>query len=250
MKSQKNNTGPVNKREKEAENIHKNSKRLTVMVFKSVGKIRSFEISSRLLAWASLFIIFYIIATIVLTNIFIDYYQKNKMLLNENSGLRKILVKTKKSLEESKQHIALLDKYIREKKEQGRETPPAEEHVEPVLSELVDVDELNIERQESNITVDFKIINKQLNEQPVGGYIFVLARIKYSDKSDVLVYPDSKLKDGLPENYKNGQRFLIQNFKLISVQYAFSNSKDRVFIFEILVYDTEGTLIFKKSVEG
>ena len=250
MENQKSKTGPVNKRKKEARNRPKNPKRLTVMVFKSVGKIKTFEISSRLLTWASLFFIFYIIATIFLTNIFIDYYKKNKMLSNDNIELRAILAKTTKSLEESKQHIALLDEYIAENKEQSLEPPPAGDHVEPVLSELVDIDELKIERNESTITIDFRIINKQLNEQPIGGYIFILARIKYSDESKVWVYPDSQLKDGIPENYKSGQRFLIQNFKLISRKYALPKSKNRVLIFQILVYDTEGTLIFKKAFEG
>ena len=249
MENQKSKTGPVNKRKKKAKSRPKNSKRLTVMVFKSVGKIKTFDISSRLLIWASLFFIFYIIATIFLTNIFIDYYRENRILLNENSELRATLTKTKKILEESKQHVALLDEYIAEKKEQNLEPLPMGDHSESVLSELVDIDELEIKRNESIITVNFRIINKQLDEQPIGGYIFILARIKYSDESEVWVYPDSQLKDGIPENYESGQRFLIQNFKVITCKYALPESKNRALIFEILVYDTEGALIFKKSFE-
>ena len=251
MENQTSNMAPVNKRKKEARNGPKNPKRLTIMVLKSVGKIRTFEISSHLLIWTSLFIIFYVIVTIFSTNFFIDYYQKNKVLLNENVELRAILKKTKKSLEESKQHIALLDKYIaEEKKEQDVELLSTDDHDEPVLSELVDVDQVEIERSESTIAIDFRIINKQLDEQPIGGYIFVLVRIKYSDESEVWVYPESQLKDGLPENYKNGLRFLIQNFKSIRSRYTLPTAKDRLLIFEIIVYDTEGTLIFKKAFDG
>jgi len=250
MENQERDTGSVNKREREIIRQAKNQKRLTVMIFKGVGKIRTFEISSHLLVWASLFFIFYIVATIFLTNAFINYYRQNRILANENTEFRAMLIKTTKSLEESKQHIALLDDYIAEKKEQSSEPLSTGDHAESVLPKLVDIDELKVERNESTITIGFRIINKQLNEKPIGGYIFVFTRIKDSDKSEVWVYPDSQLKDGLPVNYKSGQRFLIQSFKLVSSKYTLAKSKNRQLIFEILIYDTEGTLIFKKVVEG
>lgn len=242
--------GDIRKREREIRRPSKAKERLTVMIFKGVGKVRTFKISAHFLLWVSLFFIFYIVVTIFLTNLFIDYYRNNKMLADENAELRAMLIKAKKSLEESKQHIALLDDYITEKKDQSPRPLSTVDHTESSLTKLVDIDELKVERNKSTIKVDFRIINKQVNEEPIGGYIFVLVSIKDSDKSEVWVYPNSPLKDGIPINYRSGQRFFIQRFKSISSQYTLNKSINRPLIFKIFVYDRNGTLILKKVVEA
>jgi len=250
MENQERVMNPTNKRKKDIRRRSKIKERLTVMIFKSVGKVRTFKISAHFILWVSLFFVFYIVATIFLTNVFINYYRQNRILADENAELRAMLIKTKKSLEESKQHIALLDDYITQKKDQSPRSLVTVDHAESSLMTLVDIDELKIERDESTINVNFRIINKQLNEEPIGGYIFVFARIKDSDKSEVWVYPNSQLKDGLPVNYRNGQRFFIQRFKSISTKYTLSKSVNRPLIFEIFVYDRNGTLILRKIVEA
>lgn len=242
--------GDIRKREREIKRPSKAKERLTVMIFKGVGKVKTFKISAHFLLWVSLFFIFYIVVTIFLTNLFIDYYRNNKMLADENAELRAMLIKAKKSLEESKQHIALLDDYITEKKDQSPRPLSTVDHTESSLTKLVDIDELKVERNKSTIKVDFRIINKQVNEEPIGGYIFVLVSIKDSDKSEVWVYPNSPLKDGIPINYRSGQRFFIQRFKSISSQYTLNKSINRPLIFKIFVYDRNGTLILKKVVEA
>jgi len=250
MENQERGMNSTNKRKKDIRRRSKIKERLTVMIFKSVGKVRTFKISSHFILWVSLFFVFYIVVTIFLTNAFINYYRQNRILADENAELRAMLIKTKKSLEESKQHIALLDDYITQKKDQNPRSLVTVDHAESSLTTLVDIDELKIERNQSTINVDFRIINKQLNEEPIGGYIFVFARIKDSDKSEVWVYPNSQLKDGLPVNYRNGQRFFIQRFKSISSTYTLSKSINRPLIFEIFVYDRNGTLILRKIVEA
>jgi len=250
MENQEREVGPIGREEEKIRRRFKNKERLTVMIFKSAGKVRTFKISSYFLLWVSLFFVFYIVATIFLTNVFINYYRQNRILADANAELRAMLIKTKKSLEESKQHIALLDDYITEKKDQSPRSLATVDHTESSLTTLVDIDELKIERNKSTINVDFRIINKQLDEEPIGGYIFVFARIKDSDKSEVWVYPNSQLKDGLPVNYRNGQRFFIQRFKSISSKYTLSKSINRPLIFEIFVYDRNGTLILRKIVEA
>jgi len=250
MENQERDMDPIGREEEKIRRPSKAKERLTVMIFKTAGKVRTFKISAHLLLWVSLFFIFYIVATIFLTNLFIDYYRNNKMLADQNAELRAMLIKTKKSLEESKQHIALLDDYITEKKDQTPGPLSTGDSAESSLNTLVDIDELKIERKKSTINVDFRIINKQVNEEPIGGYIFVLVRAKDSDNSEVWVYPNSPLKDGLPVNYRNGQRFFIQRFKSISSKYTLSKSINRALIFEIFVYDRNGKLILRKIVEA
>ncbi|MFB0519928.1 MAG: hypothetical protein ACETWD_00680, partial [Desulfatiglandales bacterium] len=147
-------------------------------------------------------------------------------------------------------HIALLDDYISEGKVQGPEPESAGSYTESSLPKIVDIEEVNIRRDGATLYVTFRIINRQENEEPLGGYIFVLVSPKDSDPSEVWVYPSSSLKDGLPVNYRKGERFLIQRFKTITSRYTLSTSIDKPLILKILVYDRNGTLILKKLVEA
>ncbi len=250
MENQEREAAPIGIEEEKAKRRSKTQERLTVMIFRGADRVRRFKISAHFLFWASLFFVAYLIATIFLTNLFIDYYRKNRILANENAELRTIFIKTKKSLEESKQHSALLEDYITGKSDQSPRPLSKGDHTESSLPNLVDIDELTVERNKSTIIVDFRIINKQANEEPIGGYIFVLASIKDSDKSEVWVYPNSQLKDGLPVNYRSGQRFFIHNFKSVSSKYTISKAINRPLLFEILAYDRDGKLILKKVIEA
>jgi hypothetical protein len=51
MENQERVMNPTNKRKKDIKKGSKIKERLTVMVFKSVGKVRTFKISSHFLLW-------------------------------------------------------------------------------------------------------------------------------------------------------------------------------------------------------
>ncbi len=249
MEDQERDMGPHKEREKEINRRSKEKELLTIMIFKEVGKVRRFVISSRLVLLASLFLLFYIVATIYVTNKFFYIYGENKILADENVELSRELIKTKKSLERSEQHIALLDDYINEGKELSKEPEPPVDYTESPYPKIVDIDEIKVKRDISMINVTFRIVNRQSNKEPIGGYIFVLASVKDSDQSEAWVYPSSPLKDGLPVNYRKGLRFLIQRFKTIRSQYTLSRSINEPIVLRILVYDRDGILILKKVAE-
>ncbi len=246
MENQGRDVDPVMNGEKKITMRSSKKERLSIMIFKKAGKIRTFEISPLLLFCASLFLLLCIVATIILTNLFLDYYKKNKIQADRIAKLRRELSKTKKSLDRSEQHIALLDDYIKEKSPEPMSTGG---YSESSLPKIVGIEDLKVRKDGSKINVTFMIKNKQLNEEPIGGYIFILTSIKDSDKSEVWVYPSSPLKDGLPANYRRGDRFLIKRFRTMISNYTLSRSIDKPLILEILVYDRNGTLILKKVIE-
>jgi hypothetical protein len=241
---------PVKRKKKEITRSSKNRKRLTIMIFKKVGKARTFEISSRLLLWVSLFFLFYIVVTVFLTNEYFNIYRKNKIQTDIIAELSGDLINTTKDLEQSKRDIAFLNDYIKEQEGQSPEPMSTVSVTEASSPKIVDIEEISVNRDRSKINVNFRIVNKQLNEEPIGGYIFVLASIKDSGQSDIWVYPSSPLKDGLPVDYRSGQRFLIQRFRTISSKYSISKSTNKPLILEIMVYDRNGKLILKKVVEA
>ena len=256
MENQQRDMGPDSKGKKEIARPSKNKDRLTIMIFKEVGKVKTFRISPRVLLVAFMFLIFYIVATIFVTNAYLAYFYPfrsigiDKMQAEKIAKLSGELIKTTKSLERSEQHIALLEDYIEEDKEQSPEPVSTSDYTESSSPILVGIEDLKVKRDRSTIDVTFRIVNKQSNEGPIGGYIFILASIRDSDRSEVWVYPSSPLKDGLPINYRRGQRFFIQRFKSISSKYTLSRSTDKPLILEVLVYDRDGELILKKVVEA
>jgi hypothetical protein len=255
MENQERDMGPDSKGKKEIARPSKNKDRLTIMIFKEVGKVKTFRISPRVLLAAFMFLIFYIVATIFVTNKYLAYFYPfgsigiDKIQAEKIVKLSGELIKTTKSLERSEQHIALLEDYIEEDKEQSPEPVSTSDYTESSSPVLVGIEELKVKRDRSTIDVTYKVVNRQLNEEPIGGYIFILASIRDSDRSEVWVYPSSPLKDGLPINYRRGQRFFIQRFKSMSSKYTLSRSTDKPLILEVLVYDRDGELILKKVVE-
>ena len=229
--------------------LSKNQGSLTIMIFREVGRVRIFKISSRLILWASVFFIFYIVATVFLTNKYFDIYRIYRMQADKIAELRRELIKTTKSLDRSKQYIALLDDYIRQEKDQGPEPISTADYTESSSPRIVDINEVKVKRDGPTINVTFRIVNRQLNDEPIGGYIFVLTSLKDSDQSEVWVYPNSPLKEGLPVNYRSGHGFFIQRFKSIGSKLRLRKSIDKPLILEILVYDTDGELILKKVAE-
>ncbi|HUU41059.1 MAG TPA: hypothetical protein VMW42_08970 [Desulfatiglandales bacterium] len=239
----------INKRKSKIKKRSKSKERLTIMVFKRVGDIRTFKVSSHFAIFASLFLLFYIVGTIFLTNAYFDVNRIHKIQSNKIAELSNELLKKTRSLEKSKQHIALLNDYIKDEKDQSPEVMTSADYTEASLPQIVDIEDLKVKRDSSNISLNFKIVNKLLNEEPIGGYMFIIADIKGMEKSETWSHPSSPLKDGMPTDYRKGQRFFIQRYKFISSTYTLSKSIDKPLILEILIYDRNGKLILKKVVE-
>ena len=222
---------------------------LTIMVFKRSGTVWTGGVSSLLLLVAAVFFVCYIIATLFLTYEYFDLYRAGKEKAAERVKLTEALATTQKSLERAEQQVALLGAYIREKRKQSIESAAESNDHEPSFPDLVDITQVKVAQENVRLVVTFNIINTQETDEPISGHIFVLAQLKGSDHSEVLVCPNSPLKDGIPVNYRQGQRFVIQRFKSVKSQYTLSNPLNEALILKILVYDDKGTLILTKTVE-
>jgi len=64
MENQEKDMDPDRKGKKEITSHSKDTESLTIMIFTDLGKVRRFMISPRLILFASLFFLFYIVATI------------------------------------------------------------------------------------------------------------------------------------------------------------------------------------------
>jgi len=233
----------------------KNQKRLTVMVFKNVGRVVTFKISPGILLFAALFLVFYIIATIFITNEYFDIYRINKIHTGKIANLSIELKIGNKDIEKHKEDIAFLNEYIEAQKNKGSEEVakpiPEVETVEPAVAVpgLVEAEELKIKRDKATISVKFKLVNTQTDEQPIGGYVFVIVSLTELGNTERWVYPSSPLKDGVPENYRKGRRFFIHRFTIIDGKYKIGKTTDKPLTLKILVYNRDGDIVLTKISE-
>jgi hypothetical protein len=234
----------------EAKEIFKGDDRLTIMIFQRAGKLRTVKVSPRFLLGASAFLFLYIVVTIFLTNAYFSTSRRTKLQEETIASLTGELGKKGEALERLRQHSSLLEEYLKEGKEQTPEPMSMVDYTESSSPKLVTISDLTLKRNHSKLQVDFKIVNTQPQEDPIGGYIFVLTRIKGLDNSEVWVYPSAQLKHGRPVDYRLGHRFFIQRFKSVTGDYTLNKVIDDPLILEILVYDKDGGLILKKVIEA
>lgn len=246
--------------------------RLHIMIMGRVGSVRSFKISTRILFWTALFLLLYISFSIMIINRYFDLRYAHQRETKNVSRLEKENARTHKSLLRSRQHVTLLKEYIEylekpskrpaqivaEEKPKASETqlPPEKsapekkpEMVEARPSNIVNVTDLVIEIEGTWMTVDFKLVNTQPGETAIGGYIHMIAKNMSATPPQSWTYPQAKLVNGFPENFRRGQLFLIQRFKPVQGKFSFPAGADPPSIIQVLVYDQSGIIIFDKDFE-
>jgi hypothetical protein len=234
-----------------------NQRRLTVMVFKNVGKVFTFKVSATLLLFAAIFLTLYIIATLFITNEYLDNYRRGEQYKGKIASLNAELEMANQNIEKCKEDIAFLNNYIEDQintvsfSDDVAEDPIEDEpsNTDVTKHKLVDVEDLEVKRKNSVISLRFKLLNTLNNDEPVGGYVFVIVSLKESDKIERWVYPSCSLKDGMPENYKKGVRFFIRRFTIIEGDYKIGKTTDKTLTLAIVVYNRDGDVIFTRTSE-
>ena len=245
---------------------------LTVMILGKVGKFRSFKISSRIFFWACLFFAAYIITSVLVFNGYFSELRSNRSQQALLDQLQRDIKDTKKELHISKQHLVLLENAVYDmsasrektantsvpetaspKKPEPAVETTAVEKIEKAsqapVYDIVDIKDLDIQREEKMLKVNFKLVNMHQGEAPVSGYIHIIAMNKDTKPPQLWAYPKGILRNGLPVNYKRGQLFFIKRFKTIRGEYSLNSESEYPSAVKVIVYDEPGTLIFQKEFE-
>lgn len=243
--------------------------RVTVMILRGVGKVRSFRISPRLFILALVFFLAYLTCSVVAFNEYFRLRRLNGLQFQVIEEQKKLAVKDQKVMVRSKQHIDLLEDYIRTLEEQNetkttkiktaeiptQKAPPSEVAAtqpgepEEITSALVDIKDLVIQKELTRMRVRFKLVNTLPAGEAVGGYYHMIAKGDSPNPPEDWIYPQQELENGLPVNFKRGKVFLIQRFKPIYWGFDISAGSNTPTAIIVLVYDQSGDLILRKSFE-
>lgn len=243
-------------------------KRFTVMIMGNLGRVRSFEVSPRIVFWTALFLILYIPLSVFFINRYFVLRSAHNNQATALNLLEKEATKDQKALLRSKEHIAFLEEYIDSlERDQEKESQPARKETsetaassmvavnttkaEQPLSQnagIVSIENMVITKDNSRIEVEFRLVNTQQGEEAVGGYVHIIARAE-GDNPKLWTFPYERLVNGLPENYRRGQLFLIKWFKPVQGRFDLPPHSDPPSSIKILVYDQSGILILEDEFE-
>ena len=114
---------------------------------------------------------------------------------------------------------------------------------------VVDIQDVVIKKDDSKMNIDLKVVNIKEEEGKVSGYIHIIARNNQSNFQPKWTYPKEKLRNGVPLNFRRGQRFVIERFKPIHSKFDLTPGSEPPSDVMVIVYDRLGTLILKKTFE-
>jgi len=233
------------------------------MVMGRTGKVRSFGLSRRLLFWVALFLLAYLPLSVLAINRYLELRHSSSVQAETMAVLVKEIEDQRKATIRSNEHLAFLQEYVRHLEEAAEQAmdaskaeKPASKRAEagpaekaPKGREAVHIEDLVIQKQGSRMLVSFRLANMQPGDSPVTGYLHILAKGALSDFPKEWVYPQGKLVNGFPENYRNGQVFTIQRFKPIQGRFNLGPGTETPTSVRVLIYDPSGTIILQKDFE-
>ena len=323
---------------------HPKSKALTIMLIGSVGKMRSFKISRKLIKFTSVFFLIYIIVSLLIFYLYYDLYADHKAQSDKLQDLEIQLSDKTKAFEQNKLYIKVLEDYrkglnekvdagtIREKtskessakvkapgktksqtaarkrseektavkdsttkkapesispekmasndtksqetvqnaieekpadidttsekapepgtpkESEASETKSQETSPEEALIDPMELEDINFQRTDSALTLDFKLTNKRAEQKTAEGYIHIIVMDKNKECPVEWNNSYNKLSNGYPTNFNHGQQFLIQRYRPYQRKYKTNPDSELPSFIRILVFDRSGQKILEKEL--
>ncbi|MBW2353308.1 MAG: hypothetical protein JRF51_08800 [Deltaproteobacteria bacterium] len=239
----------------------------SVMVLRGLGRVRTFNISSRLLIGAGVAVGLYTVLSLVAIFHYFGDLGTRGDRLDLLAQLEHEIEVTKKKLYGARQRLKFLEDYVggAEGKDGKQTERPGPEMTEPAPVEgksreknlkpaerggpsgpVVGVRNLTTRKTGNRLSVKFRLVKVKPDGNQTTGYIFMIASDTASDPPRLWSHPRTTLKNGEPVDYKQGQVFKVRNYRTIRGKYSFDSETETPSLLTILVYDESGRLTLRK----
>jgi hypothetical protein len=235
------------------------------MIIRSLGPVVSFKISPPILLSATIFILAYIIISIIVINKYGDLRFANAELDRTLARKQREVEQKRSGLRRYRRRIASLEKQInaiekrrgrQERTDEKEESLPriatggsAEPGEEGTSRGIVDIRDLVFVRDESKATVRFKLLKIKAGNNPVDGYVHVIADNGRQKPDRIWAFPPQALRNGAPLSYRKGRRFRIRRFVPILGKFELSAEGEGPVALRVLIYDRSGQVIFDREYD-
>jgi len=260
---------------------------VNILFVRGRRRVRSLRISPVYLWGFFLFIVLFILVSVLVINSYLKIISENKNLREEKVKLTRLVNEYKFKSQLASQYHLLIEELSEvnpgdsgqamEEKGEGqaaaakpampaapevktavpaKPAEPAKKPPEPAAEEnepLVDVSRLILEPDDSKRTINFNFTLRKadLTVDRVSGYLIVVLANKKVDPPKLAAYPVSiKLSKGLPSTTSYGHAFSIQRGKTVrGMVQGVSNARDFSSA-TIYIYDRDGQLLLKKELKA
>lgn len=255
---------------------------INFVVVKGTGKVRRFKISSRLLIFSFLFFLAFIIVSVFVINQYLALRLKVEEQARKIETLHDKLTTVNHRLYEAEQRMALLKHPVVVKPvgtvqreapqkapvESERKEEPQREKIqtsppeavqaneagekparEAGATQLVDIKDLKVKVTPASLDLAFKVYNVSDDPGPVKGYVHMIWIQDKSDMSRAWSYPNIKVADGLPSDYKTGRLFSIRRFREIRASFERKPNMALPSTLRIIAFDKSGKEVFLKDYD-
>ena len=217
-----------------------------------------------------IFLILYIPISVMIINRYLIGLPEQAAQRGQVSSLQAELDEARKMIFRYQQQVVMLREHIQTEateplssiKETGHEGGPLPKSPQTltedsstseimgrtVLPPIADIKDLAIYQEGELLKMTFKIVNLK-DVGTLEGYAFVVALDSANSPDGLWAYPQVALQGGIPADYRNGFRFVIRNFKTITMTHGLGPEGELPHNLRILVYDGSGRLLRQEEVE-
>jgi hypothetical protein len=234
---------------------------ITIMIMGSIGRIRSFTISSRILLWSSIILLLYILLSLFIISrhiIISNRFSDQSVAIQE---IREKYEAMGKDLLTAQQRAANLEAYIESigKKSEGSaalgqgQTSAASGDISGdgagksgnQSTAAVDIEDLEIRKLNASLAVDFRLVSKASGTGAIEGYLHIIVMDKNGDFPPAWNAPSKVVQNERPSEFRSGEHFFIQRFKQYHREFASGGAAGMPAKIRILAYDPSGNVILE-----
>jgi len=238
---------------------------ITIMIMGSIGRIRSFTISRRILLWSSIILVLYSLFSLFIIG---RHFSMSSRFRDQSITIKEITEKfegMEKGLLKAQQRTANLEAYIESTSKQMeaggtaarvQSRPAGDMTVIDMSGERseqakrsVDIEGLGIRRLDSGVVLDFRLVSVTSGTGAAEGYLHIIVRDKDGNFPSVWNAPSKEVRNGLPAEFRSGEHFIIQRFKQYHREFTSDGSVGMPAQIRILAYDPSGDIILEKEYE-
>jgi len=244
---------------------------------RSLGKVHSLRVSGRYLLVFSLFILFFVVISIIVINRYLDLLVENETLRENNVRLSSLVKNYRLKSQLASQYQLLIAELnqaesanslaAEQKSSAGlaasKPNTQAKDALKPTANldkkslsvdtkqPPVNVSDLVLKADELKRNIQFSFYLHKINEQIelVSGYTIVVLENQRVSPPARITFPSSiKMVNGVPSNFRRGQQFAIRRGKIVKgVIDGVSDPKAFTFA-TIYAYSFKGELLLKKTI--
>ncbi|MDY7032913.1 MAG: hypothetical protein SVY10_13515 [Thermodesulfobacteriota bacterium] len=239
----------------------------TIIYMRHMGKVRSFEIKTKKFLTFTILLLCFILASIYFDYQYFHLHHERRFLLNSIQQLESDLEHLNDTIKENEEYKRwsskvfsnLLDSVEIQEKERvpasgGAPATSGEDESNKTdqQSSKVSIRDFHVksDRLSPNI-IDFKytLFNNNENHERISGYITTLACTRDMDPPIYRTFPNVRMRNGIPINYREGQYFAIRYQKPVTGRIQILEEKEKFKEIFVFVYSVKGELLLEKSFE-